>query len=192
MGRIRGHPAGRHEPNLAPRQPDITAWPVPTNIPGVDRRLWATIDVLGGLTSSASSAWDLWLCTADTRRWHHRFVAVVGSECWLQGVYERAVRLADAERGFGHQEAGLAEEDESQSRTEDEQHRPMHRAAALIHRDTERLETQAPKRSKTTRSSTDERRSLRTGRLTDAESVLIILQFLPARQRTRRLATTGA
>jgi hypothetical protein len=68
---------------------------------------------------------------------------VVGSESWRQGVHERAVRLADAERALAIKEAGLAEEDEYQSRTGDEQHRAEHRATALIHRDAERLHTQA-------------------------------------------------
>jgi hypothetical protein len=75
--------------------------------------------------------------------WHHRFVAVVGSESWRRGVHERAVRLADAERALAVKEAGLAEQDEYQSRTGGEQHRAVHRAAALIHRDAERLHTQA-------------------------------------------------
>ena len=75
--------------------------------------------------------------------WHHGVMAIVGSESWRQGVHERAVRLADAERALAVKEAGLAEGDEYQSRTGDEQHRAVHRAAALIHRAAQRLHTQA-------------------------------------------------
>jgi hypothetical protein len=111
-------------------------------------------------------------------------MAIVGSESWRQGVHERAVRLADAERALAVKEAGLAEGDEYQSRTGDEQHRAVHRAAALIHRAAQQLHTQRLRRSSYTRTSTGERRNLRTGRLTDAESALIMMQFLRAGQRT--------
>ena len=101
------------------------------------------IDVLGPGLGRAQALPGTFGSALQRGGWHHGLMAIVGSESWRQGVHERAVRLADAERALAVKEAGLAEGDEYQSRTGDEQHRAVHRAAALIHRAAQRLHTQA-------------------------------------------------
>jgi hypothetical protein len=101
------------------------------------------IDVLGPGLGRAQALPGTFGSALQRGGWHHGFDGHRGFGSWRQGVHERAVRLAGAERALAVKEAGLAAEDEYQSRTGDEQHRAVHRAAALIHRDAERLHTQA-------------------------------------------------